>query len=150
MEEIRKKTDIFYKKDIEELGYGTHLYAETSCRTDANFLDFTLALHDCNGSIKELLEYASKVDELPFAKRLFLFLKLYYKPIMKKQIAIPPFPIRAAEVKQITVDENDSSRPDYVPSYLPPFPGKHTYIFTPVNNLTFSFHSFNLVFLLDI
>merc|ERR1712137_715514 len=91
--------------DLEERGYGTHLYAESSCRTDANFLDLSLALRDCNSSIKELIEYSNQVDEKPFAK------------------PIPPFPIRADEVK--------SERPDYVPSYLPPFPGKHTYIFTP-------------------
>lgn len=56
--------------DLEEIGYGTHLYAEASCRTDCNFLDFSLALQDCNGSIRDLLDYSNQVDEIPFAKRL--------------------------------------------------------------------------------
>ena len=105
-------TDILVKY-IEELGYGAHLYAELSCRTDCNFLDLCLALKDCNVTLRELLDYSTNTEEIPFAK------------------PIPPFPIKPAEVRPIDVEENDPNRPEYVPYYLPPFPEKHTYIFTP-------------------
>ena len=58
--------------DLDEMGYGTHLYAEASCRTDSNFLDFALALRDCNGSVRELIDYVHQTDEVPFAKRMYI------------------------------------------------------------------------------
>ena len=33
------------------------------------------------------------------------------------------------------INENDEYRPKYVPSYMPPFPAKHSYKKTPVGHL---------------
>ena len=45
-------------------------------------------------------------------------------------------------MRPIEVEENDPNRPEYVPYYLPPFPEKHTYIFTPVRIFLFFFYFF--------
>ena len=45
--------------------------------------------------------------------------------------AIPQFPVKATTAPLIE-KKDGNELPSHIPPFLPPFPEKHTYIFTPV------------------
>jgi len=56
--------------DIEEVGHGTHTYAELSNRTEANFTDVRLALFDLGTEVMQLVEFQHNAPPISFPRRM--------------------------------------------------------------------------------
>lgn len=101
---------------IEELGYSSHLYAEHATRTESNFHDINSTFEDLGVSVPDLFNFVTQFEEIPFAK------------------AVPPFPLPKKEIPHPPdlADKEELPHPDHIPSFLPPFPPRHTYAHTPL------------------
>jgi len=100
---------------IEEIGYAAHLYAEHASRTECNFHDICRSFEDLGVSLQDLYTFAVHSDEIPFIS------------------TIAPFPIPRSQVeKPQELQDPEEPLPPHVPTFLPPFPDKHTYTHTPL------------------
>eukprot|EP01095_Lingulamoeba_sp_RSL-Kostka_P015605 TRINITY_DN7235_c0_g1_i1.p1 TRINITY_DN7235_c0_g1~~TRINITY_DN7235_c0_g1_i1.p1 ORF type:complete len:294 (+),score=71.65 TRINITY_DN7235_c0_g1_i1:101-982(+) len=106
--------DVFVKY-IEEIGYSAHIYAEHANRTDVNFHDVCLALSEANSSITELINFLSISKSLPYP----------YKKLPKFSHQDNNF------AKRRELRGTPEEFPRSIPPIFPPFPEKHTYIFSP-------------------
>jgi hypothetical protein len=99
---------------IEEIGYTSHSISEVASRTESNFHDVLFAFADLKVSISELMLFATQADEMPFSKPL------------------PEFPMKTKQYKPKMLSDPEEPLPSHIPSFLPAFPDKHTYMKTPV------------------
>eukprot|EP01102_Stenamoeba_stenopodia_P014253 TRINITY_DN4709_c0_g2_i1.p1 TRINITY_DN4709_c0_g2~~TRINITY_DN4709_c0_g2_i1.p1 ORF type:complete len:322 (+),score=74.95 TRINITY_DN4709_c0_g2_i1:141-1106(+) len=120
---------------IQQIGHIAHQYAESSSRTEANFLDVKMAFQDMNINIVDLMSFhANYWPDMPFPK------------------AVPPFPVKRKAKKMVddalsasttslstsstssegTTEANGETQADreHIPDFLPPFPDKRTYVST--------------------
>jgi histone H3/H4 len=107
--------NILYKY-LEEVGYRANMFAELAGRIEVNFNDLRLTFEELGVSIEDLSQFATEMEEVPFPK------------------AIPEFPMKKKKkVKQQPIlKDAEEPLPPHIPSFLPPFPDKHTYIKTPI------------------
>ncbi|KAF3777583.1 hypothetical protein EJ110_NYTH42455 [Nymphaea thermarum] len=121
---------------IRDLGRAACFHANTSGRTESNVYDVIRALKELHcsvgfsdvsessrcslsgsGLIKEIMQYASLVEEVPFVR------------------AVPRFPIiRDCKLAPYFLRIDEASPGAHIPSWLPAFPDSHTYRSTPVWN----------------
>eukprot|EP00011_Vannellida_sp_DIVA3-517-6-12_P003655 CAMPEP_0114614014 /NCGR_PEP_ID=MMETSP0168-20121206/5430_1 /TAXON_ID=95228 ORGANISM="Vannella sp., Strain DIVA3 517/6/12" /NCGR_SAMPLE_ID=MMETSP0168 /ASSEMBLY_ACC=CAM_ASM_000044 /LENGTH=269 /DNA_ID=CAMNT_0001825039 /DNA_START=54 /DNA_END=863 /DNA_ORIENTATION=+ len=111
---IEALTDVIVKY-LEEVGYNSHMYAELANRTEGNLHDVRMALADHGVTITSINTFRSNVNQVPFAKPL------------------PQFPVPTAPVPEVEVPPEHVPQ-QHIPEFLPPFPPKHTYVFTPAYN----------------
>jgi hypothetical protein len=97
-------------KFIEEIGASATAYSALAGRTQSNYLDFNAALEDIGMDVSSIMNYHSKVMELPFCSRL------------------PRFPINKA---MSTSTLTPAAGPTTIPPFLPALPHPRTYHFTP-------------------
>ncbi|CAN6470218.1 unnamed protein product [Victoria cruziana] len=121
---------------IEELGKSASFHANSSGRTESNVFDVIQALKELHcsvgfsdvsdsscrslsgsGIVKEVMQYTSFAEEIPFAR------------------GVPHFPIiRDGRLLSGFLRIGDASPGAHIPSWLPAFPDSRTYKDTPVWN----------------
>lgn len=99
---------------IAEIGSATHSYAELAGRVDCNVNDLLLALQDVGASVDDIMEYSEHMEDVPFAH------------------SIPRFPALKKPAAFVSFSQKGEDPPAHIPSFLPAFPEKHTYVDTPV------------------
>lgn len=100
-------------KDIEEVGYLARTNAEHSGRIDCSFNDTVMALADVNVSLKDLMSFHSRTEEVPFARG------GYNIPCSNSLLAIPRFPTGQRTKKRKLETKEETS---VIPAHFPPFP----------------------------
>eukprot|EP01134_Creolimax_fragrantissima_P004049 CFRG4049T1 len=110
---------------IVQIASGGKQYCEAASRTQCNILDVRLALSDLKLEVRSLRTYAMECEN-----------SLY-------ETAIPEFPLPAPKHKKKKKKRNQRLKtlpsltqapqpfPAHIPSYLPPFPPRHSYQYTP-------------------
>lgn len=119
---------------IVDLGKTAHFYANLAGRTDCNALDVVQGLEDLvslqgfsgasdvdrslaqSGTVREIMQYVGS-EEIPFARDVTHF------PVVKSRKQAPSF---------LQIGETPDG--EHIPAWLPAFPDKHTYVYTPVWN----------------
>ncbi|XP_031490402.1 transcription initiation factor TFIID subunit 8 [Nymphaea colorata] len=121
---------------IQDLGRSASFHANSAGRTESNVFDVIRALKElhcsvgfsdvsessgcslsASGLIKEIMQYASLAEEIPFVR------------------AVPRFPIiRECRLAPNFLRIGEAPPGAHIPSWLPAFPDSHTYRSTPVWN----------------
>lgn len=127
-------TDIMVRY-AQDLGMTASFYANLANRTECNVFDVVQGLEDLgsstgfsgasegagcltdSGIVREIIDFVSSVEEIPFAQPVPHF------PLMRNQVRTPSF---------LQIGEIPSS--NHIPSWLPAFPDRHTYVHTPTWN----------------
>ncbi|KXZ48863.1 hypothetical protein GPECTOR_25g448 [Gonium pectorale] len=109
-------------KYIQELCTAAHSYAETAHRTDFNVCDLNLALCDMGTSMEDLRKYLDSwlAEQGPGS-----YDQGFVHPLP------PEYPIRAPGRSLPSWEERREEAPAHIPSWLPAFPDRHTYVRTP-------------------
>ncbi|XP_076897350.1 transcription initiation factor TFIID subunit 8-like [Bidens hawaiensis] len=120
---------------IKDLGKTAKFYANVANRTECNVFDIIQSLEDLgssvgfpggsepctsllgSGAVKEIMEYAEVIEEVPFAQPVASF------PVVRDRKLTPSF-----------VQMGETPEFKHVPEWLPAFPDPHTYIYSPVWN----------------
>ncbi|MEW5313642.1 MAG: hypothetical protein WDW38_005194 [Sanguina aurantia] len=102
---------------LSELCTSSHRYAEQANRSDANLSDMVSGLEDMGVSMDDLRLYlddtVQKESNVPF---------IY---------SLPSFPTARSGVVKPCFEEIGAEPAAHIPTFLPAFPDKHTYIQTP-------------------
>eukprot|EP00198_Chlamydomonas_reinhardtii_P001974 XP_001691310.1 predicted protein [Chlamydomonas reinhardtii] len=109
-------------KYIQEVCTAAHSYAELSHRTDMNICDLNLALGDMGTSMDDLRKY---LDSWIAEQGRGTFDQGFVHPLP------PEYPIRAPGRTLPSWEERREEAPAHIPSWLPAFPDRHTYVRTP-------------------
>ncbi|KAG2449975.1 hypothetical protein HYH02_000079 [Chlamydomonas schloesseri] len=109
-------------KYIQEVCTAAHSYAELSHRTDINICDLNLALGDMGTSTDDLRKY---LDSWIAEQGRGTFDQGFVHPLP------PEYPIRAPGRTLPSWEERREEAPAHIPSWLPAFPDRHTYVRTP-------------------
>mmetsp|Transcript_14166 Transcript_14166/g.23984 ORF Transcript_14166/g.23984 Transcript_14166/m.23984 type:complete len:369 (+) Transcript_14166:472-1578(+) len=99
---------------ISEIGIAVHQCAERAGRTEGNVHDILAAFDQLGTSMRSVMEYGTKSEEVPFARPLPRF------PLQK----VPRLPPSFKDAKE--------EPPAHIPAFLPALPDQHTYKETPV------------------
>lgn len=99
---------------VQEVGAGSHHYAELAGRSETNPIDVALALNDMSTGVAQLRDFVRHSQEVPFEQ------------------SISAFPLRKQSRPAPTFMERGEAPPPHIPPWLPALPDRHTYVATPV------------------
>jgi len=99
---------------ISEIGVSVHQSAELAGRTEGNLHDILAAFDELGTNMREVMEYATKTEEVPFARPL------------------PRFPLQKTPRLPPSFKDAKEEPPAHIPAFLPALPDQHTYKETPV------------------
>eukprot|EP00727_Mastigamoeba_balamuthi_P008777 m51a1_g4521 putative transcription initiation factor tfiid subunit 8 isoform x2 (285) ;mRNA; f:432610-433983 len=97
---------------IQEAGALAHRHAEAAGRTESNAFDAVVAVHELHQPLDALREFRAVHGRV-----------------------IAPFPVlsRPPTGPEKQLRDVRGPPPPHIPEFLPPYPDRHTYAFTPVN-----------------
>ncbi|GIL89968.1 hypothetical protein Vretifemale_17708 [Volvox reticuliferus] len=109
-------------KYIQEVCTAAHSYAEMAHRTDFNVCDLNLALSDMGTSMDDLRKYLDSwlAEQGPGS-----FDQGFVHPLPAE------YPVRAPGRSLPSWEERREEPPPHIPSWLPAFPDRHTYVRAP-------------------
>ncbi|XP_044473030.1 transcription initiation factor TFIID subunit 8-like [Mangifera indica] len=125
----------FVIRFIRDLGKSSSFHANLAGRTQCNLFDTICGLEELgavngflgaseirkclvgSGMVREIIQFSESNEEVPFAQPIPQF------PIIRNRRLIPSFE-----------EVNETPPGKHIPSWLPAFPDRHTYVYTPMWN----------------
>eukprot|EP00959_Pyramimonas_sp_CCMP1952_P161748 3382023-Pyramimonas_sp.AAC.2 len=114
---------------MSEIGVSVHQSAELAGRTEGNLHDILAAFDELGTNMREVMEYATKAEEVPFARPL-------PRIPLQKTPRLPPSGLTwvccTNCTKPNSFKDAKEEPPIHIPAFLPALPDQHTYKETPV------------------